>query len=172
MAYLDPPEGVVKFGCPSQGLSSSTSNIAYRFHHSPDAFAMSLAIDPSDSPSLRHERGDDDLEQLYVAALSDMEGLLDPKYVWKEDEAVSIEDMIVQFRIWGIELDIKSGTLRWLQDDYLKEAAAIRVNLQAVRSTLTRFISHMSREIEVEAEAKAKAETVNITDTWLEDTHL
>jgi hypothetical protein len=131
---------------------------------------MFLAIDPSDNPSLRREHGDDDLERLYVAALSDMEGLLDPKYGWKDDEAVRIEDMIVQFRIWGIELDIDSGTLRWLQHDYLKEAAAIRVNLQAVRSSLTRFISHMSRELEVEV--KAETETVNTANTWLEDTHL
>jgi len=78
--------------------------------------------------------------------------------------------MIVQFRIWGIELDIKSGTLRWLQHDYLKEAAAIRVNLQAVRSSLTRFISHMSRELEVEV--KAETETDNTANTGLEDTHL
>ena len=138
--------------------------------HSPDASTTSPATDPSDSPSPRRESGGNDLERLYGAALSDMEGLLDPKYGWTDDEACRIDDMIVQFRIWGIELDIKSGTLRWLQHNYLKEAAAIRVNLQAVRSSLTRFIPHMPREPKVEA--KAETETVSTAKTSLEDTHL
>jgi hypothetical protein len=133
---------------------------------------MFLAINPNDSPTPRREPGDDDLERLYKAVLSHMEGLLDPGYGWTDDEAFQIDDMIVQFRIWGIELDIKSGTLRWLQHDYLKEAAAIRVNLQAVRSSLTRFISHMSRELEVEVKAEAETETDNTVKTGLEDTRL
>ncbi|EHL00818.1 hypothetical protein M7I_3209 [Glarea lozoyensis 74030] len=52
--------------------------------------------------------------------------------------------------------------------DYVKEAAAIRVNLEAVQSSLTRFIYHLPRELIVEG----KVEKETVTKTTLEDTHL
>lgn len=131
---------------------------------------MSLVTVPNNSPSPRRESSGCELERLYEAALSDMEGLLDSKYGWTDEEAIRIDDMIVQFRIWGIELDINSGTLRLIQHNFLKEAAAIRVNLQAVRSSLTRVISHMSRELNVEVKVQTK--TVNTVKSRLEDTRL
>ncbi|EPE26730.1 Protein kinase-like (PK-like) [Glarea lozoyensis ATCC 20868] len=135
---------------------------------SSDASTEAPPTDPSGGLDSRHESQGDDLERLYAAALSDIEGLLDSKYKWADDEACRIDDMVVQFRIWGVELNIPSGTLRWLQHDYVKEAAAIRVNLEAVQSSLTRFIYHLPRELIVEG----KVEKETVTKTTLEDTHL
>ncbi|KAH8904813.1 hypothetical protein BR93DRAFT_970741 [Coniochaeta sp. PMI_546] len=106
-----------------------------------------------------------DLERLYREALLGIEGLLATKYGLTDDEAMQVDDMVVQLRIWGIELDTTSGTLQWLTKDYLNEAAAVRVNLQAVQSSLTKITAQMLRGQEGKGEAMTdNAETADLED--------
>lgn len=60
--------------------------------------------------------------------------------------------------------------LQWLQDEYLARAIAIRADLQGFRSSLTKLITHISRDSEVEM--KAKIEKEDISDARDEDTCL
>jgi hypothetical protein len=93
------------------------------------------------------EAGAQALEALYNGIVKDIQGLLDRRYKWPGDEESRIEDMLVRLRVWGFEIDIKSGTLEWLLRDCSDEAKAIKTHLDLVRSSLDDFVYFISCEM-------------------------
>ncbi|KAF4986471.1 hypothetical protein FDECE_15940 [Fusarium decemcellulare] len=90
------------------------------------------------------------LHDLYGTVVKGFERILDNvRDTWSPCEETQIDDMAVQLRVWGIELDVKSGTFEWLVSNYHEEAAAIQGNLENIQSLFKAWISSVEQHEQV-----------------------
>ncbi|KAJ4319206.1 hypothetical protein N0V84_006488 [Fusarium piperis] len=86
-----------------------------------------------------------DLQVQFETIVERLQLLLDhADYNLSSENEIRIDDLLVQLLVWGVDLDIKSGTLKWLQQECVDEAAVVESNLRLIQANLDEIPSPAS----------------------------